>query len=275
VAVMNTFRRIIFIVVAGLLASPVVAAPGESDAEKCQSLYTAGDYEQAVAPCTKAAGQGDGEAQLNLGKMYHNGQGVAQDYQQAFKWYSSAGSQGYADADSQYFLEKMYYHGKGAGAVLGFASPVLAEKFAVVNVQRAVTETEDGRRAMATVRNLFESRQRELSKAEQDLGAEKQKLEKDRATLTRDQYEQRLEALQREAMKLQQQLMLYQQELAKKQGELLERIQRGIMAIVRRIATQEGFGIVVDSTVVLYIRTDLDITDRVITQYHKQNSGMK
>jgi len=111
VAVMNTFRRVIFIVMAGLLASPVLAAAGESDAGKCQSLYTAGNYEQALAPCTKAAGQGEGEAQFNLGRMYHNGEGVAQDYKQAHKWYSSADDQGYADADSKSFLKDMYYHG--------------------------------------------------------------------------------------------------------------------------------------------------------------------
>ncbi len=162
-----------------------------------------------------------------------------------------------------------------AGAVLGFASPALAEKFAVVDVQRAVTETEDGMRAKATLKKLFEQRQTELSKAEQGLGQQKQALEKDRATLTRDQYAQRLEALQREAMKLQQQMMVYQQELAKKQGELLEKIHRGIMAIIRRIATQDGYDLVVDRNAVPYARTDLDITDRVITQYNKQNSGKK
>ncbi len=162
-----------------------------------------------------------------------------------------------------------------AGAVLGFASPALAEKFAVVDVQRAVTETEDGMRAKATLKKLFEQRQTELSKAEQGLGQQKQSLEKDRAKLTTEEYGQRLETLQREAMKLQQQMMVYQQELQKKQGELLERIHRGIMAIIRRIATQDGFDLVIDRNAVPYARTDLDITDRVITQYNKQNSGKK
>ena len=46
----------------------------------------------------KAAEQGDAGAQNNLGKCYHNGQGVAQDYAQAVAWYRKAAEQGHAGA---------------------------------------------------------------------------------------------------------------------------------------------------------------------------------
>ena len=42
------------------------------------------------------------------------------------------------------------------------------------------------------------------------------------------------------------------------------------MNIIRRLATQEGFDVVVDKKAVPYVRSDLDVTDRVITMY---NSG--
>ena len=42
----------------------------------------------------KAAAQGDAEAQVNLGVMYAEGQGVVQDYVQAHMWYNLAASQG-------------------------------------------------------------------------------------------------------------------------------------------------------------------------------------
>ena len=43
--------------------------------------------------------------------MHENGQGVAQDYSAAMKWYRMAADQGYADA--QYNLGLMYYYGQG------------------------------------------------------------------------------------------------------------------------------------------------------------------
>ena len=50
------------------------------------------DYALAVSWYRKAAEQGDGSAQNNLGVMYENGQGVPQDYVQAHMWFNLAGA---------------------------------------------------------------------------------------------------------------------------------------------------------------------------------------
>ena len=42
----------------------------------------------------KAADQGNAPAQVNLGLMYANGQGVAKDEVEAYKWWLLAGAQG-------------------------------------------------------------------------------------------------------------------------------------------------------------------------------------
>jgi uncharacterized protein len=44
-----------------------------------------------------------------LGMSYVTGQGVQQDYKEAFKWYRLSAEQGYANAQSD--LGLMYYHG--------------------------------------------------------------------------------------------------------------------------------------------------------------------
>ena len=59
----------------------------------------------------KAAEQGDVEAQHNLGLMYYNGEGVAEDNAEAVKWFRKAAEQGYARA--QYGLGFMYANGEG------------------------------------------------------------------------------------------------------------------------------------------------------------------
>ena len=58
-----------------------------------------------------AADQGDANAQFNLGCMYDNGHGVAQDDSAAMKWFRMAADQGHAQA--QYNLGLMYYQGQG------------------------------------------------------------------------------------------------------------------------------------------------------------------
>jgi TPR repeat protein len=50
------------------------------------------DYVQALRWYRLAAGNGQPEAQINLGVMYFQGQGVTQDYVQAHKWFNLAAS---------------------------------------------------------------------------------------------------------------------------------------------------------------------------------------
>ena len=48
-----------------------------------------------------AAEQGYADAQFNLGNMFTNGQGVAQDREEAIRWYRLAAAQGNAWAKSR------------------------------------------------------------------------------------------------------------------------------------------------------------------------------
>ncbi|KAF9914337.1 hypothetical protein BX616_008510, partial [Lobosporangium transversale] len=69
------------------------------------------DYTEAFDWYFKAASQGHAAAQYNLGKMYYDGNGTPQDYAKAFEWYHKAASQGYASAQCN--LGEMYYDGNG------------------------------------------------------------------------------------------------------------------------------------------------------------------
>jgi hypothetical protein len=60
---------------------------------------------------TKAAEQGNAQAQCSLGVMYVHGQGVTQDDTEAFKWFTKAAEQGEAGAQAN--LGLMYAHGRG------------------------------------------------------------------------------------------------------------------------------------------------------------------
>ena len=91
----------------------VVACSQDSDSElkKAWEAYERGYYETAFSQYWRLAEQGDATAQFNLGNMYANGQGVAQNYQEAVKWYRLAAEQG--DADAQFNLGVMYANGRG------------------------------------------------------------------------------------------------------------------------------------------------------------------
>jgi hypothetical protein len=75
------------------------------------AAYAKGDYATAVKDLRPLAEQGFALAQVDLGALYHDGQGVAKDDVQAASWYRKAADQG--DADGQFRLGMSYYEGWG------------------------------------------------------------------------------------------------------------------------------------------------------------------
>ena len=65
---------------------------------------------------TKAAEQGDANAQLKLGVCFHYGRGVPQSYEKAVEWFTKAAEQGNASAQ----LNLGYYYGKGRGVIQSY-----------------------------------------------------------------------------------------------------------------------------------------------------------
>src|SRR5262245_6689641 len=150
------------------------------------------------------------------------------------------------------------------------AAPAAAQmKVAVVATQRAVMETEDGLRMQATLKKVFDSRQRELDKKQEDLQKERDDIEKQRDVLSKTALAKRVEKWQREMANLQTVFVEYNKELQKKQSELTQHIFQNVLRIIRRLATQDGYDVVVDKQAVPYVRSDLDLTDKVIQLYNQ------
>ena len=83
--------------VALLTLSPLGYALPAASAESFQrgwAAYDQGDYEQAIRLWLPLAEQGHVNAQINLGVMYDNGNGVPQDSARAARWYRAAAHQG-------------------------------------------------------------------------------------------------------------------------------------------------------------------------------------
>ena len=146
-------------------------------------------------------------------------------------------------------------------------------KVAVVDVQRAVASTEDGLRAQATLKKLFDNRQQELNKKQTDMQKQREDIDKQAKVLSKDALQKRVDDWQKQMVELQAVFVEYNKELEKKQKELTEPVFEKVMAIVKRIATSENIDLVIDKTTVAYVRGDLDLTDRAIQMYNSGGGG--
>jgi len=69
------------------------------------------DAQKSLMKTKSSAEKGDAQAQFNLGVMYDRGQGVAQNYVEAIKWYSKAADQN--EVGAQFMLGRMHHEGRG------------------------------------------------------------------------------------------------------------------------------------------------------------------
>lgn len=147
------------------------------------------------------------------------------------------------------------------------------QKVGVVDVQRAVASTEDGLRAQATLKKLFDSRQQELNKKQTDLQRQREDIDKQAKVMAKDALQKRIDDWQKQMMELQAVFVEYNKELEKKQKELTDPVFEKVMAIIKRVATSENIDIVMDKATVAYVRTDLDLTDKCIQMYNSGAGG--
>jgi outer membrane protein len=163
------------------------------------------------------------------------------------------------------------------GSTVQAADPPV--KIAVVDMQRALHETEDGRKAKSTLKKVFDERQKTLDKQQNDLKAMKESLDKQHDVLTPAVLTKKQEELQKAFTELQTTYMEFQRELQAKEGELTKDIIERMQRIMRRVGQTEGFSLILErnESGVLFVPTNYDLTDLLIQRYNagegKESSG--
>jgi outer membrane protein len=159
-------------------------------------------------------------------------------------------------------------------AVLLSGSAALAEdtKLGYVDLQRAISETEDGRKAKAQLKKEFDQKQKEIDEQQADVKAAIEDFDKKRTLLSADKVREKEAELQARLQKVQATYMRHQQDLQAKQEQVMGKIIERMNRILMKIATTENFTMIFDKTPggLVYAKPHLDITNDLIRRY---NSG--
>ena len=153
------------------------------------------------------------------------------------------------------------------------ARPVRAEdmKIGYVDLRRALYETEDGRKARANLKKVFDQKQKELDEKQEEIKKAVEDLQKKKSLLPADTVRQKEGELQESIAKVQQTYMRHQQDLAGKEEAVTAPIVERLQRIIGKIAQGENFTMILDKGAgVVYAKPHLDLTNELIRRY---NSG--
>lgn len=157
-----------------------------------------------------------------------------------------------------------------------FLAPTVAlaePKLAVVDLQRALEETEDGKKAKAKLKADFDRKQHELDAKQDELKKIKEDLDKKLPLMKPEAADAEKKKFQDRFVELQQTYQRLQQDLAKKEQDATSGIFRKLSTVVGTIAEREHFAMVLEkNSAVVWSQPALDITNEVIRLY---NTGGK
>ncbi|MBQ32622.1 MAG: hypothetical protein CL923_08750 [Deltaproteobacteria bacterium] len=155
--------------------------------------------------------------------------------------------------------------------LLGSTSPAWAFKIGVVDLNRALNESETGIRS----RNVLEARgrqkQKEFQAEEEELRELAEKL-RNNPLLTKSARQQKEQELQQRQQQLQEQARQFEQELRGQERQLTEGIFSELKGSIRTVSIREQFDLVLErnaAQVILYMKEDTtDLTQKVIDHYN-------
>jgi len=148
-------------------------------------------------------------------------------------------------------------------------------KIAVVDLRRALNETNEGKAAMKKLTRHKDKLQKKVEKKEKEILKMKESIEKQQNVLTKEALQKKVEEYYRAVTELQQTYMQFQRELMQKETKATQEILNKMADILEEMGKSEGYTVILDRSVgaVVWAPSHLDLTDKLIQRYNAKYKG--
>jgi outer membrane protein len=161
---------------------------------------------------------------------------------------------------------------------VSFAQAAEAFKMGVVDPQAVLEKSKAGKKALDGLKEYVTTRQKLLSRDEEDLRNTEKQLKEQVAKLSESEKKEKETQFRGKIQEYQKRAQEFNQELQVKQKELVDDYMKRIGAATQTVAEKSGFSIVVDKgseqtvKIVIYNKDTIDLTDQVIKEFDRVNS---
>ncbi len=144
-------------------------------------------------------------------------------------------------------------------------------KIGIVDLMKALNESDSGKKAKADLEGLIRSKQAQLDAKGKDIEKLKGELEKQSSVLSTEARKTREDELEKLLRDYQRTVSDSQAEVKKKEGEVTGEIIKEIRALVDKIGKEGDYTMIIENAegIVLFSKKDLDLTETVIKRYNE------
>jgi outer membrane protein len=157
----------------------------------------------------------------------------------------------------------------GALATLAAGALPAETNVGVINMQRAVLETAEIKKASADLESKYKPRQEEMQKLQRDLQAIQQQLQAGADKLTPEAQADLTRQGQFKQRQLQRMSEDLQADVDRERNEILTRSGAKMTAVVQKLAEEKGLDVVIEITNTVFFKAALDVTADAIAAFDK------
>ncbi len=155
--------------------------------------------------------------------------------------------------------------GLALSVVLPAATAKAQQKIAIVDIRRAIEESNEGKTSIGGLKIEADRKQKELLSKQDELKKLEEDFLKQQSVLQPAAAQKKREELQQKVMQLQEALQRAQQDIGQKEAKVLQPLQDKVLRAIDGLARRDNYSMVLRSDVVLWPQqSPMDITNEVI-----------
>lgn len=156
---------------------------------------------------------------------------------------------------------------------VGISGNAFAERMAIVDMQRAVENTTEGKSALANLKAEFDRKQKELKQKQEEIQKMSEDLQKQESVLKPDAFQKRRQELAQKYQQFQETVMRTDQDFQQRQLQATQPIQQKVVSAISQIAARDKFTLILRAEAVVWPQqSEMDITNEVIRKANEMKS---
>lgn len=156
--------------------------------------------------------------------------------------------------------------------LIAAAAPAAAQKVAVIDVQRVLTESDPGKEALQDLQKLQEEKIEEGRRLKQELDALQEQFSKQRLTLSDERLEEMSKEIEDRTITLRRFEDDAQREIDDARRRTLGKLESRILPVINEVGEEQGYELIFNKfqSGLVYAADTVDVTEEVIRRFNLQ-----
>ncbi|RJQ13706.1 MAG: OmpH family outer membrane protein [Nitrospiraceae bacterium] len=144
-------------------------------------------------------------------------------------------------------------------------------KIGYVDLNRALNESEEGKKAVRALEDIVKSRQALIDGKRREIGKLEEDMSKQSSVLNQEALREKKKEHRKMSRELDRLVKDSEEEVEERRADFMDRIVRELTELTRKMGEEEGYAVVFDKVQggVIYITEKYDITEKLIKRFNE------